>query len=78
MNLAEELKKTAEGFQSQAPEQVQREMQKAHDELVREKILDAALGVGDRFPSFELNNQNNQTKKRDELFSDNHFLVVSF
>lgn len=78
MNLTEELKKTAEGFKARAPEEVQVQMQLAHDELVKQKIIDGARGVGSKFPGFNLLNQKNESREFQDLFEDNNFLVISF
>ena len=74
MDLTHELKKLTEGFKANAPEQVQNEMQKAHDELVAKKIAATALKVNQAFPAFELKNQVHQRFSLIEAQNSQRFL----
>jgi len=78
MNLQEELSKAVEGFKSKAPEEVKEQMQKATEELEKNQILSQAKRTGDKFPNFELNNQNFAPKSLKEYFNENKFLIISF
>jgi peroxiredoxin len=78
MNLTDELNKLTEEFKARAPEAVQVEMKKAHNELMAKKITATALQENQVFPVFELKNQNNKKIKSEVYFKDNNFLVISF
>lgn len=78
MNLVQELEKTAQGFAESAPEEVKLEMQKAHDELVKNKVGQKALRNGNSFPQFKLFNQSGEFRSLDDLLEKNKFLVISF
>ncbi len=78
MNLTKELKEKAEGFNKQAPKNIVMEMQKAYEELVAKKIGVNSITEGDKFPEFELFNQNKEKVGLSDLLVNKKFLVISF
>lgn len=78
MSLTEELNNFREEFLKTAPKEVVSEMNKAQEELLKNEVGKKALGAGDTFPDFKLNNSLGKEVSFKDLVSQNKYLIISF
>ncbi len=78
MSLTEELNNFREEFLKTAPKEVISEMNKAQEELLKNEVGKKALGTGDTFPDFTLNNSLGKEVSFKDLVSQNKYLIISF
>lgn len=78
MSLTEELNNFREEFLKTAPKEVVSEMNKAQEELLKNEVGKKALGTGDSFPDFTLNNSLGKEVSFKDLLSKNKYLIISF
>jgi len=78
MKLTEQLLNVAQTMQTKLPTEVQAEIQKAHEELVSQKIASESISVGDVFPDFALQNQHGEKQSLNSLLENSRFLILSF
>ncbi len=77
MSLEEKLCELREGSKEKFPEEIKEKMARATKELRESGIMDRALNLGDRMPSFSLPNTSGKTINSDVLLKQGN-LVVSF
>lgn len=77
MSLEEKLSVIREGAKERIPAEALKQMHRATDELRDSGIMDKALNVGDKMPSFELPNTKGEMVGSDELLEKGN-LVVTF
>lgn len=78
MSLTKELNNFREEFLKTAPKEVISEMNKAQEELLKNEVGKKALGTGDTFPDFTLNNSLGKEVSFKDLISQNKYLIISF
>ena len=78
MSLTQELENFQNEFIKNAPSVVVNEMTKAQEELLKTKVGETALNVGELFPRFTLPNAKNENISFNDLFNDNKYLIISF
>lgn len=77
MSLAENLTAIREGSKERIPAETREQMHRATEELRESGIMDRALNVGDKMPSFELPNTKGEMISSDDLLKEGN-LVVTF
>lgn len=77
MSLKDKLEELKKGFMAQVPAEVAEKMGKATNDLRDSGILDRALKVGSKIPSFTLENQSGASISSDELLKKGP-LVLSY
>ena len=77
MSLAEKLTKKREASASMFPAETKEKIQRATEELRNSGIMDKALNVGGKMPSFELQSAKGETISSDNLLKKGN-LVVTF
>ena len=77
MSLAEKLTEIREGSKERIPAEIREKMHQATEELGASGIMDKALNIGDKMPSFELPNTKGEMISSDDLLKNGN-LVVTF
>lgn len=77
MSLSEKLTAKREAGAASFPMETRRKMHRATEELRNSGIMDKALNVGNKMPSFSLPNTKGEIVSSDELFKNGN-LVVTF
>ena len=77
MTLAEKLTAKREAGTASFPKETKEKMHRAIDELRNSGIMDRALNVGNKMPSFDLPNTRGEIVSSDSLL-ENGNLVVTF
>ncbi len=77
MSLTEKLTEIKEASAEKTSAEIAEKMHRAIEELRNSGILDKALNVGDKMPSFSLPNTNGEMISSDDLLK-NANLVVTF
>lgn len=77
MSLAEKLTEIKEASAEKTPPEIAEKMHRAIEELRDSGIMDRALNVGDKMPSFSLPNTNGEIISSDDLLKNGN-LVVTF
>jgi len=77
MSLAEKLTEIREGSKERIPAETREKMHRATEELRDSRIMDKALNVGNKMPSFNLPNTKGEMINSDDLLEEGN-LVVTF